>query len=58
MVPAGQVISQDPAASTELEQGAVVTIYVSLGTDSFQPLVPEPPAPDEGGENNGNVWFP
>ncbi len=58
MVPAGQVISQDPAASTELEQGAVVTIYVSLGTDSFQPLFPEPPAPDEGGENNGNVWFP
>lgn len=47
-VPAGEVISQDPAAGSEVAPGSTVTITVSLGE------APAPPA-DEGGAG-GPDW--
>lgn len=35
-VPAGQVISQDPPADTLVEPGAVVTVILSVGPQSFE----------------------
>lgn len=46
-VPAGSVISTDPPAGTELDEGDTVTIVVSTGPASSSPT------PDEGG-GNGN----
>lgn len=45
-VPAGDVISQSPAAGIEASEGSTVTITVSAG-----------PRPDTSSEGSGGIWF-
>ena len=45
-VPAGSVISQDPAADTKVDKGSTVSFVVSTGSPSPSP---SPTSPDRGG---------
>lgn len=42
-VPAGEVIAQYPVADTEVDEGTVVNLQISLGPDPNQPAVPSEP---------------